>query len=355
MSLRSSRSRPGFTLIELLVVIAIIAILIALLLPAVQQAREAARRTQCRNNLKQFGLALHNYHDVFNMFPPYGGGPGIPDGAAAGRHLRTRLSGVVMLLPYYDQASIGQEIINLAGTNPPWTANPPWTNVVPVMTCPSDAGVVEPFNAGRTRGKRNYVFSAGDGVAGNGNNSTSSTPILVRTRGLFGALVCYKMSDVLDGTSNTIAMSEAIAPTATDGIGMIANTTGITTPAACQALFNGIVYPAGGWTGDTARGYRWGDGGAFFSAFSTAVRPNSASCFFGGASHWNDGFFTASSRHTGGVHCLMGDGAVRFVSENINTGNQAAAPPAGTGGGVSPYGVWGALGSRAGSETVSDF
>jgi prepilin-type N-terminal cleavage/methylation domain-containing protein len=350
-------SSRGFTLIELLVVIAIIAILIALLLPAVQQAREAARRTQCRNNLKQFGLALHNYHDVFNIFPPYGGGAGIPDGGAAGRHLRTRLSGVVMLLPYYEQGSVGQEIINLAGTNPPWTANSPWTNILPVMTCPSDVGAADPFNAGRTRGKRNYVFSAGDSLAGNGGAPPSGqlTPMLVRTRGMFGAVVCYKISDCIDGTSNTIAMSEAIAPSSADGIGMIANTTGITTPAACQALFNGTAYPAGGWTGDTARGYRWGDGGAYFSAFTTSVRPNSASCFFGGASHWNDGFYAATSRHTGGVHCMMTDGSVRFVSENINTGNQAAAPPAGNGGSVSPYGVWGALGSRAGSETVSDF
>src|SRR5215213_3107178 len=97
-----SQWRPGFTLIELLVVIAIIAILIALLLPAVQQAREAARRTQCKNNLKQFGLALHNYHDVYNMFCPFSGGPGTPVNNAAGQQ-RTRMSGVVALLPYFEQ------------------------------------------------------------------------------------------------------------------------------------------------------------------------------------------------------------------------------------------------------------
>ncbi len=97
-----SRSRRGFTLIELLVVIAIIAILIALLLPAVQQAREAARRTQCRNNLHNFGIALHNYHDVFNRFPARQGGSGTR-GAANTTH-RGRMSGHVALGPYIDQA-----------------------------------------------------------------------------------------------------------------------------------------------------------------------------------------------------------------------------------------------------------
>src|SRR6187200_2536324 len=110
--------RRAFTLIELLVVIAIIAILIALLLPAVQQAREAARRTQCKNNLKQFGLALHNYHDVYNMFCPYAGGPGTPVNNAAGQQ-RTRMSGVVALMPYFEQNAITNEIAGLTGQNPP--------------------------------------------------------------------------------------------------------------------------------------------------------------------------------------------------------------------------------------------
>lgn len=234
--MKTSLVRRGFTLIELLVVIAIIAVLIALLLPAVQQAREAARRSQCKNNLKQFGLALHNYHEVFNMFCPYTGGSGAPLG---GLGLRTRVSGVVALLPYYDQSAVANIVSALAAggsSQPPWNNTAPWNRTFPTMTCPSDPGAVPPVGA--LRGKRNYVFCAGDGAAGNGDGNTSATPIIVRTRGMFAALACYGIRDCTDGTSNTIAMAEAIAPTDVNGQGAVAATTGISNPAACTALYN---------------------------------------------------------------------------------------------------------------------
>jgi len=352
------RARRGFTLIELLVVIAIIAILIALLLPAVQQAREAARRTQCRNNLKQFGLALHNYHDNFNMFTAFAmgsGQPANPGGTASG--FRSRLTGFIGILPYMDQAPLFNEINAPSPVQVPWNATPYWNQSPVAMKCPSDPGSATAPN-GTYRGHRNYVFCAGDSWAGNGDNTGSATPVLVPHRGLFGALVCYGIRDCLDGTSNTIAMGEAIVPTASDGIGALSASTGITSPAACSALFdaNTRTYPGGGYTGDTTRGYRWGDGAAYFSAFTTAIRPNNANCFSGtAANHWYQGMYSASSRHVGGVHCLMADGAVRFISENISTGNAAATLPANNITSQSPYGIWGALGTRAGGETVSDF
>lgn len=347
-----SRGRRGFTLIELLVVIAIIAVLIALLLPAVQQARESARRTQCKNNMKQLGLALHNYHDVFLTFTAFTMGSGTPL-SSPGQH-RTRLSGFVGLLPYLDQTPLFQTIDSAGPQQFPWTATPYWNTSPVALTCPSDVGRAPPNGA--LRGKRNYVFCAGDGAAGNGDNTGSATPIIVPTRGMFAALQCYALRDVTDGTSNTIAASEAAAPFVSNGLGAVAANTGVTSPAACMALFNGRTYPGGGYVADTTRGYRWGDGAAYFSAFTTAVRPNHANCFSGStANHWYQGMYSATSLHTGGVHCLMGDGAVRFISENIDAGNAAAALPAASSSATSPYGVWGALGTKSSGDRVGEF
>ena len=349
----TNRSRKAFTLIELLVVIAIIAILIALLLPAVQQAREAARRTQCKNNLKQFGLALHNYADVYGRFPSFSGGSGAPLG---GTHMRTRLSGVVALLPYFENANLGAAIGAVTTSIPPWNNVAIWTTPLSMVQCPSDPGTSPPVGA--LRGKRNYVFCGGDGATGNGGGNTSAVPLVIPTRGMFAALQCYGFRDNTDGTSNTIAMAEAAAPVSVNGFGNAANNASITNPAACRALWNSAtkMYPGGGFNGDTTRGYRWGDGAAYFSAFSTATPPNTAGCFTtGNVNHWADGIFNASSYHTGGAQVLLMDGSCRFISENIDSGNQAATIPAATSSTVSPYGIWGALGTRAGGEVLGEF
>ncbi|AMV20702.1 DUF1559 domain-containing protein [Planctomyces sp. SH-PL14] len=352
----SNRLHRGFTLIELLVVIAIIAVLVAILLPAVQQAREAARRSQCQNNLKQFGLALHNYHDNHSRFPPFGGGRG--NLSSGGQ--RTRLSGVAFLLPFIDQTAVYQEIDALTGDNPPYNNNLPWTRVIPVLVCPSDAGQTDPNNAGNSRGKKNYVFCAGDSHAGNGC-ARPTYPIVAQSRGLFAAMTCYSIAENTDGTSNTIAMSEIVGADAANGRGMIAQTAlsgASASPAACAALWNASLktYPSGAWTGEPARAYRWADGVGSYSAFSTASPPNAGSCYSGAStSSYCDGLYSAESRHVGGVGVVMADGAVRFVSENIDTGNQAAILPAVGGQSRSPYGIWGALGTRGGNELVTDF
>jgi prepilin-type N-terminal cleavage/methylation domain-containing protein len=204
----SSCRRKAFTLIELLVVIAIIAILIALLLPAVQQAREAARRTQCKNNLKQLGLAIHNYHDVFNAICSAESHSDFGEGR---RH-----SGFVQLLPYFEQANLYQQIqaqiqVSSGGNPFPWDGNfKPFTTKLPGILCPSDPDTTEGGNIGKT----NYMFSRGDGNwdhnqwSGNGGRGqrgffTSSGDNPDTNNG-----TSRQFRDILDGLSNTIAMSE---------------------------------------------------------------------------------------------------------------------------------------------------
>jgi len=341
----SPRVPRGFTLIELLVVIAIIAVLIALLLPAVQQAREAARRSQCKNNLKQLGLALHNYHDTYGMFVYRMGGTSSATGNS------NRLSGNIGLLPYLDQAPLFNKIAAGDATNPPGGPVPwaswIWTVVIPGFQCPSD-----PFNA--PRGTTNYLYSVGDTILNNINTRD--------VRGLFAYQHCHSMRDIVDGTSNTIAMSEHVRANfdATAGgshrtiESIVQGQSAITTtPGSCMTIPSSGGFVSSGSIKGKAGG-RFMDGEMQWTGFTTVLPPNRASCEAGTATS-GDGVSTIvspTSYHTGGVHALMADGAVRFVNENISTGNLAATPPTS---GPSPYGVWGALGTREGGEVPGEF
>ncbi len=361
-----SRGRVGFTLIELLVVIAIIAILVALLLPAVQQAREAARRSSCKNNLKQLGVALHNYHDVYNVFPYRSGGTGeggaaistsIGDRRTANHH---RLSGFYPLLPFVEQSALfdaiaaGNPAIPISPGGPGgWEGWGVWDNVViSTYLCPSDAGLGVAPNRSNS-----YVFCAGDNAANLiGNNGN--------VRGMFGRNSSVRFRDILDGTSNTIAMSEHVR--ADFGVTTTGNRARVRhsivnevtplTPNACRAtVVNGVFAP--GLPVKARHGARLWDGQAERCAFGTILPPNQPSCSSGNNVNADNGtaILTASSEHKGGAQVLLADGAVRFISENINTGDGNAAPPGATSGALSPYGVWGALGTRAGGEVVGEF
>jgi prepilin-type N-terminal cleavage/methylation domain-containing protein len=350
--------RRGFTLIELLVVIAIIAILIALLLPAVQQAREAARRTQCRNNLKQYGLALHNYHDVYNRFPARqlgSGGSAVVPGTTT---QRTAYSPNVALLPYMDMTPIFNEIMAKTSNMRPWDGGSPWQTTNPeAFNCPSDPGTVSPY--GNTRGLMSYAWSAGDSIAASKTqpNMVVNEPLVpIPSRGVFGALVCYNVRDITDGTSNTVGMAErARAIKSGNGRGLVVGMTPVT-PTGCAAFYNRGTQTyliTASPTNDTAPGYRAYAGNSFFAAFSTCLPPNSANCYDtannpGTSEHWQPGIFSASSWHVGGAHGLFMDGSVRFINDNIDTGNLSASTP-------SPYGTWGALGTRASGEVVGEF
>ena len=364
--MQRTRFHHGFTLIELLVVIAIIAILIALLLPAVQQAREAARRTQCRNNLHNLGLALHNYHDVYNRFPARQGG----SGTIASLGHRNRLSAFVVLGPFFDQTPLVNQV--MAAQQAPWTNNNTWRQVLALINCPSDidSGARSPDNRA-TQGTYSYAFCGGDSYIRGIWDAAERTPgvpfvYAQPNRGIFGRNACSSFRDIVDGSSNTIAMSERSKPFDLRDRGMVMAAGGdIATfiPATCAALWGGSSYvpAATPFTSDVSSGYRWADGTAYFHGMNTILPPNSAVCLIGdiawqnGGGHYGPGIWTATSEHTGGVFCLMGDGAVRFVSNNINAGNQAVVAPADTAGGPSPYGIWGALGTKNGGEIVGEF
>jgi prepilin-type N-terminal cleavage/methylation domain-containing protein/prepilin-type processing-associated H-X9-DG protein len=363
---RCPRHRRGFTLIELLVVIAIIAILIALLLPAVQQAREAARRTQCRNNLKQMGLALHNYHDVYNRFPARRYGTTSVGCSTVQCSNSGRITGWVGMLPYLDQAPL----YNRIQTGDPTAATPiapggprgdqNWAvwNLSPVVyRCPSDPGVSISSNGSG----HSYVFCAGDTIL----NINS----LANSRGVFGQTMFRKISDIIDGASNTIGISEILcnAPVAAGpDVGNTAGTNnteyrlalamgaGFATPATCRTSVSGQFYVAG-TNVRGRRGIKWTDAPATLQMFNTVLPPNSPACAEAGSGNFgdqNNSVLPPNSRHTGGVHCLFMDGAVRFISDNIDAGNpavtQTAAPT-----GLSAYGVWGAMGTIQGGETAS--
>ncbi|MBI3464052.1 MAG: DUF1559 domain-containing protein [Planctomycetes bacterium] len=347
--------RAGFTLVELLVVIAIIGILIALLLPAVQAARESARRTQCLTNLKQIGLALHNYEGVRQSFPPQKGGTsgcGNPwDDCNA-----ERKSGFVFLAPYLEQ---GAAYINIeaGGGVPPrkpggpgaWKSWSNWDLQVPGYLCPSDP---EPPNL--ARGHHNYAFCIADRIRDNLWQAA-------QPRGMFGFRLTVKLRDVLDGTSNTIALSERARanygwgpPT---GRRQITGTAQIPNPwdnpGRCLTRASaGYFLPAANQVKGRF-GVIWTDGQTERVAFNTVLGPNAPSCVGDGNVNADSphSVLSASSYHRGGVNVLMTDGSVRFITDNINTGNLGASAPTQ---GPSPFGVWGALGTRAGGDAVGD-
>ncbi|MFG0296665.1 MAG: DUF1559 domain-containing protein [Maioricimonas sp. JB045] len=341
------RMRRGFTLIELLVVIAIIAILVALLLPAVQQAREAARRAQCKNNLKQLGLALHNYHDVYGVFTP-----GLTGTNQSTDNNGGRLSANFGLLPYLDQTALFNQItaeVNQGKT--PWTSTAWWDTHIPALQCPSDV------HHKRDRGKTSYVYNHGDRATELEHREYE------RGRGLFHGWTPFGIRDVRDGTSSTIAMSETRRSESygADGFEVAGRVqtevTGVElNPSLCIATLdpNDRTRFATAAPNGYRRGDRWADGRPCFTGFQTILPPNSPSCVAGTNSEDpNNAIYSASSAHDGGVHALFADGAVRFISSNIDTGNVAATPP-GREVTKSPFGVWGALGTRSCGETVSD-
>ncbi|MEI8383433.1 MAG: DUF1559 domain-containing protein [Planctomycetota bacterium] len=298
----------GFTLIELLVVIAIIAVLIALLLPAVQQAREAARRTQCKNNLKQMGLALHNYHDVFNKFPigsnnTQAGGWGV--------------SLWVGVLPYVDEAPMYNKW-DFLSAHTGWVDqngnNGALVNGKKIgkWFCPSS-----PLpEMGRARGNApqglaipTYCGNAGTVGAFGTFNETRVRAIWSGQNGLggfFTQMGCHSIAKMTDGTTNVVAMVEQ-----SDWV--IDSNNGTTR----------LDHRSSG--GDVCCGYGWsmgssGTGDRQFGLTTLLLPPGTKRVPRGANGYGDDGGgnYTAQSAHTGGSHILMGDGSVKFLSDNVD-------------------------------------
>lgn len=355
------RRRLGFTLVELLVVIAIIGILVALLLPAVQAAREAARRMSCTNNLKQITLAVHNYHDTFKAIPPRMIGTGVLWGTAdSPLYNRSRITAFVLMLPFYEQQPLYDTIASpqvyggvqyAAWGTSPWTgAYVPWTQQVPLLLCPSDS-------QGASKGvndiaRTNYRCSVGDSIHRSWSRADSGQP-----RGVFGGPgTKIDFGSITDGTANTICLSERLIGINTrmikEGYGLDPgiNPDGPRAPAGCYTTrdpnnpkqYLGTVY---NWSGR-----RWNHGVIQYMGFSTVIPPNGPSCNDSGWDERN-AVIAPTSNHPGGVMGSMCDGSVRFFSDTINAGDPTLVEVSNVGG-MSPYGVWGALGSKSGGESV---
>lgn len=327
---RPRRHARGFTLIELLVVIAVIGVLIALLLPAVQQAREAARRTQCRNNLKQVGLALHNYLSSFDRFPPVTVMPAA--------QVFQPWSGQARLLPYLEQAALYNNVDWSAGNE--FTSNPQAARTrVAIFLCPSEINDRARITPTLVHYPLNYCFNEGtwfiydpaSGAVGDG---------------AFHPNQAFRAADFADGMSSTLAAAEvkAYQPNLWDTGNP--STLGVAAPATVGdlATYFGGTFDSNGHT-------EWVEGDVHETGFTTTLTPNTVVPYLNAGVTYDvdvtsmrDGESASAptyaavisrSHHTGQVNVLMMDGSSRSVGNSIDLG------------------VWRAAGTRAGGEVKS--
>ncbi len=385
---RSHVRKLAFTLVELLVVIAIIGILIALTIPAVQAAREAARRTQCANHLKQIGLAMHNYHVAHKKLPTNSIMFLVNDKTYPRYHSYGRGNYVVALLPYMEQQALYDDVMSscsvIAGTisSPETQETCPWYKQVPTIRCPSDPAP-DGYPAATLPGvaKNNYMISTGDwpeahmyrlrdsdALKNYIDNPRSAFPM--RTSSTYST-PNKSLTSVSDGLSNTIAVAEKcvgeiMGTTPSAGLNrkrsMISHHSSVAggennimvnpvesgIPLECRDVkSNSEGLLSVNATGE-AGGVRWADGIASFSSFSTILPPNAASCTASSAEPLDRVLSSASSEHPGGANTLRFDSSVTFVLDSVDTGKLELNAK---NKGASNYGIWGASGSINGGES----
>ncbi|QEF99084.1 hypothetical protein Mal15_31440 [Stieleria maiorica] len=406
------RYHNGFTLLELLVVVGVIGILVGLLLPAVQASREAARRMSCSNNFKQIALGVAQYHDAFGFLPPHGTGT-FNNANDAAKTNQFRLSFLVSITPFLGQTPVwntisGQWIGPVPGSDalaaeddffdmsmdsmdglgdvnhpyPKMGPSPsmgsylPWAMEIGTYRCPSDPGIGSP-----ALGRTNYAACLGDAIEGLDQglwryedskwSPSGQTQVLATGRGMFVPRMVTSLDDVTDGLSTTIMMGE------------IATDLGDKDTRTVPSTGNGW---AGGLLGDAqicrpqidperprfwdargqvtlparrgqGRGYRWADAMPLMSGCNTTSPPNTQLCFGGDST--TIGTLSVSSRHQGGGHVAMGDGSIHFITDSIECGElKGSVTLEGQGhlspGSPSPFGLWGALGTRNQHELIDE-
>jgi prepilin-type processing-associated H-X9-DG protein len=364
-------------LVELLVVIAIIGVLIALLLPAVQAAREAARRMRCTNNLKQMTIATHNHHDVYGYLPNSNGqksmgcDSSISGTSTTGTNGRERIGFVTPLLPFIEQSAVYQEHcidINKTGIQLNWTFTKTASNgrgTIPVsgVLCPSNGDAIVPRTELATLC---YRANLGDLTLPGGTDE--NTP-----RGVFqrGASAEVSFASIIDGTSNTVMFGECFPVVFNEdkpplkGGAAYSNTISHTSlPSVCLGLRSGTNLTTGTGNADKFRraGMAMSFGRMPMIGFTTMLAPNSPSCSADIDMSVNTSIISAGSFHSGGANVSICDGSVRFVSETIDTGTLptgtslatilgVSANPYKTYTGPSIFGIWGAMGTIGGGES----
>ncbi len=348
ISTSSGSQRTAFSLVELLVVLLILGVSLALLMPAVQAAREAARRFQCASRLRQLGIANQSYHDAFGSFPAMR--LGTRRGVAGSEEARANsnefcMSGLVSLLPMLEQQPVFRQASAVNFGPVPWRTSAHWRVQIAGLLCPSDSVYDQ-----ATTAQASYKFCVGTtvrnnhsiwGEPNNGMYTVIGEPRATRTT--------VRIRDIRDGMSHTVAMSERrngnrrqwfdVANAARKIEAADSNEPAVAYDAcwATAAHHEGRRYDDGVSIREGPRpGERWADGRPYYAGFTTIVPPNGPSCLVG-STDVGHGVFTASSRHPEYVNVLMADGSVAQVADSIDRN------------------TWWAMGTRDGRETMGQF